>query len=214
MFLSCSSDWGHGVPYSTSDQRSAAVALMAHSSRSFDRRLLSHWRFSAALSRSVPRPVVPDVLALPRGAVDGADDFPCCLAGTMGFPFTPGYPQIEADPSGLLLWWRSPCARATGGSLHTGVIFSAFSRWYLRQCALQRSVLADRLPPKLPTVGRLFVLPKALLSFSNLKCSRKYQITKSPNDALVSSRNLRLIVYFSTSVMSGVPCVGFPTGGL
>ena len=40
---------------------SSADALVAHSSRAFDRWLLSHWRFFAAL---FPRPVVLDVLAL------------------------------------------------------------------------------------------------------------------------------------------------------
>ena len=49
-FLSCSSDWDRGVFYSTSGQPSAALALMAHSSRSFHRWLLSYWHFFAALS--------------------------------------------------------------------------------------------------------------------------------------------------------------------
>ena len=38
------------VEYSTSGQPPTAVALMGHSSRSFDRWLLSHWRFFVALS--------------------------------------------------------------------------------------------------------------------------------------------------------------------
>ena len=37
IFLSCSSDWGRGVFYSTSDEPHAAVALLAQSLRSFDR---------------------------------------------------------------------------------------------------------------------------------------------------------------------------------
>ena len=47
---SCFSDWGRRVFCSTSGQPSAAVALMAHSSRSFDRWLFSHWCFFAVLS--------------------------------------------------------------------------------------------------------------------------------------------------------------------
>ena len=47
---SCSSDWGRRVFYSTSGQPPAAATLMAHLSRSFDRWLLSHWRFFAAIS--------------------------------------------------------------------------------------------------------------------------------------------------------------------
>ena len=47
---SCPSDWGRRVFYFTLGQSPAAVALMAHSSRSFDRWLLSHRRFFIAIS--------------------------------------------------------------------------------------------------------------------------------------------------------------------
>ena len=47
----------------SSSQPPVADVLVAHSSRSFDRWLLSHWRFFEALS-PVPWPVVLDVLAL------------------------------------------------------------------------------------------------------------------------------------------------------
>ena len=48
--VSPSCSWGRRVAYSTPGQPPVAVALMVHSSRSFGRWLLSHWRFFPALS--------------------------------------------------------------------------------------------------------------------------------------------------------------------
>ena len=86
-------------------------------------RLISGWYFTYQRSST--------------GAVGRVDDVPCSLVGTVGFSLTPSCPQIQADLSGFLLWWRSPCARAAGVSLHTGDILSALGRWCLRQCAPQ-----------------------------------------------------------------------------
>ena len=72
------------------------------------------------------------------GTVDRTDDISCSLAGIVGSSFTPSYPQIQADLSGFLIWWCSPCSRAASGFLHTGAILSARGRWCLRQCALQQ----------------------------------------------------------------------------
>ena len=53
---------------------------------------------------------------------------------------------------------------------YTLAISSALSAGGVSDRALYNSaLLADRLSPKLPTAGYLFVFPKALLSFSNLK---------------------------------------------
>ena len=44
--------------------------------------------------------MILDVLALLRGAIDRAEDFPCSLAGTVGSLFTPSYSQFSLFPSG------------------------------------------------------------------------------------------------------------------
>ena len=56
---------------------------------------------------------------------------------------------------------------------YTLVLSSSLSTGDGSGSALYNALLANGLPPKLPTAGRLLVLTKALLSFSDLKYSRK-----------------------------------------
>ena len=78
------------------------------------------------------RPMSPRALALssklsiggvfdrdaPRGSFNPADVLPSCLAGVMGFSSV--LPPLSRRVPWRLLWWYSPRAPSTGGTLHIG----------------------------------------------------------------------------------------------
>ena len=122
---------------------SSADALVAHSSCSFDRWLLSHWRFFAAL----PRPVVltwrtsAPLLALSTEPMM----FPALWqVGTARFPFTPGYstPNPGSPLRVFALVKQSPRSCGRWFLTHWRYPHSALGRWCLRQCALQQRSLS------------------------------------------------------------------------
>ena len=127
----CSLDWGRRVFYVISGQPPAAVALMAHLSRSFDRWLLSHWRFFAALSAG--------------SSAGGASRTSAPLLALSTGPMI--FPVLWQVPRGSHLLQVTPKFRLTSrgfcsggavltlvhGSLHTSAILSALGRWCLQQ---------------------------------------------------------------------------------
>ena len=96
-----------------------------------------HTGASSQRSRPVPRPVVLTNQRSSLGAVDRAADIPCSLAGTMGFPFTPGYLQIQASLSSGFCFGRTILALVRPAVPYTLVLLlSALGRWCLGQYAL------------------------------------------------------------------------------
>ena len=162
---------------------------MAHSSRSFDRWLLSQRRFFAALSAG----------SLAGGTSRTSAPLLALSTGPMMFP-APW--QIPEGPRSLRLvpkFRLTSLGSCSGGAVlalvrpvvpYTLALSSACSAGGVSGSALYNTFLADRLPPKLPTAGWLFTLA-VLLSFSNLKYSRKSQITKNTQNTTISNRCLR-----------------------
>ena len=141
MLPSCSSDWGRRVFYSNSDQTSAAVALMAHSSWFFDRCLLLHWRFFVALLTGSSAGDT-SYTSSPPDAVDRADDVPDLWQVVLEYPSgSPPNSRLASPPAfalvaqslslcdrWLLTHWRFFSVLSAGGvfgSLSTGSVFSA-----------------------------------------------------------------------------------------
>ena len=142
-------------------------------------------------SRSVPRSVVLDVRF--SHSFSGAVD----RAAVMFLLSADGYRQIstvtrfQAHPSGFLHWSRGPCYRAAGGFLLTGAILKA------RSTGDVSGSLADRgsnpslqgCPSSLPSPALLHKLQ--VIS----KIPKIHKTRLSPNVALTSSRNRRLIIH-------------------
>ena len=96
---------------------------------------------SSQRSRPVPRLVVLDILALLSWRCRACRLCFLLYGRYRGALVHSGLPQIQADLSGFFLWWRSPCARAAGGSLHTGAILTALSVGGVSGSALYSSAL-------------------------------------------------------------------------
>ena len=133
------------------------------------------------------RPVAPSTLALLRsalgrflgrwhftyqrsspGAVDGADVVPALWQVILKYPSGSSPNYILASPPAFALVAHS--SRLCGRWFLTHWRYPQRSRLVVSPAvALYSALLANRLPRPLPTAGLLFVLPKALLSVSNLK---------------------------------------------
>ena len=108
-------------------------------------------------SRSVSRPVVPDVqFSHSPGAVDRDGDIPAI--GRCGHRQISTVTRFQAHPSGLLHCSRGPCSRVADGSLLTGAILKARSAGGVLG-SFGRSVVK----PKLLVAGLFFVSSPALL---------------------------------------------------
>ena len=136
-------------------------------SRPLDRWLLSYWRFFAALSISS---------STGRTSRTSAP----LLALSTGLMIFPALWQVSWGPRSLR---ATPKSRLTfpgswsGGAVlalvrpvvsYTPALSSALAAGGVSGSVLYNNFLVDRLPPKLPTAGWLFVLG-ALLAFLNLK---------------------------------------------
>ena len=126
--------------------RSLALALVALSSRSFDRWYIVHCHSFVALSAGSSADGTSRTSA-PSGAVDRSDDVPGLWQMVVGSPFNLGRLHIQASLPWMLLWyWRCPRAPSAGDALYTGALRSTLRRWYIRQCRSSTALpLTDRL---------------------------------------------------------------------
>ena len=175
-----------------------ADVLVAHSSRSFDRWLPSHWRFFAALSASSSAGGTWCTSASLPGAIDRADDVPALWQVQRSSRLLRvTLPQIQVDLSGFLSWSRGPRARAAGGSLHTDAILKALSAGCVSGSALYSSDLCRPVaaPKLLLQGGSSSFESSALLKLEVVEKIPKTQNTTISNRCPLSSRNHRLIIH-------------------
>ena len=168
---SCFSDWGRRVSYFQANLpwlmlwwRTRRAPLTGGS---------YHTGASSQCSRTVPRPVVFDVLALTLLELLAVPImFPAFWqVGTAGFPLTPGYSTPNPSSPLRVFALVQQSSRSCGRWFLTNCRYpqSALAWWCLRQCALQqRSFLAGSLAQT--SYRRVaFGSSKALISSSNLK---------------------------------------------
>ena len=154
--------WGPLRFYPHFQARSLVLALVALSSRSFDRWYLTHWRSFAALSAG-PSAGGTSRPSAPPGAFDRADDIPALWQMIVRFPFNLGHLHIQASSVGccsggaLLALLRPvvPYTLALSVALSVGDVSAS--------AALRRSSSPTGFLPSCPT-GGLFVF-EALVSF-------------------------------------------------
>ena len=170
--------WGPLRFYLHFQARSLALALVALSSRSFDRWYLTHWPSFAVLSAGSSTGGASRSNA-PPGAIDRADDIPSLWQMTVGFPFNLGHLHIQVSLPRLLHWWHFPRAPSAGGTSHTGALRSALGRWCLQQWHSTALLLADRLSAQL--FSRVILRPRSSALLFQKPQITKTQTQQSPN---------------------------------
>ena len=157
-----------------------------------------HTGASSQRSRSVPRPVVLDLLALLSWCCRPSRWCFCTLAGAEMFPFTLGYstPNPGSPLRVFVLVTRSSCSCGWWFLTHWRYPQSALGWWCLRQYALQRSLPTGNLPSFLPQGGSSSVESSTLLlKLEVFQKFTKIQNTTISNQCPLSSRDHRSIIH-------------------
>ena len=180
------SDWGRRVFYSTSGQLPAAVTLMVHSSRSFDRWLLSRWHFFVALSTS--------------SSAGGTSRTRARLLALSTRPMM--FPALWQVPWGSRSLCVSPKSRLTSpGSCSGGAVLAlvrpvvyntlALLAAFSAGCVSGNSALQQRCsgrPVASPASYRVALYPCCSTLLLKLKISKIIIITKKTQSTTISNR--------------------------